>query len=308
MGHKSFFGILFILLVVVLLGMYWFVPFDSMDFIIKGGNTNFTTGSSNFSDINSSIQFHKNIRFPSSAISYKIYDCPSNKNKEMLDSFLIVENLTIVSFYPVENNELISITCNEKQRFEEGLFIAGEGGPTRLIQTNLFSVIQKGEISLIRESDCPTPNIALHELFHVLGFKHSENENNIMYPVSKCKQEIGDDMIELINELYLIPQQPDLIIENATAIINGKYLDAQISVRNQGLIISPESKLVISIGDDRIKELKLERIDVGYGRVITLTNLFVFKLSINEIKFEIENELIELDKENNIVVLEANKL
>ena len=129
-----------------------------------------------------------------------------------------------------------------------------------------------------------------------------------MYPVSKCKQEIGDDMIELINELYLIPQQPDLIIENATAIINGKYLDAQISVRNQGLIISPESKLVISIGDDRIKELKLERIDVGYGRVITLTNLFVFKLSINEIKFEIENELIELDKENNIVVLEANKL
>ena len=57
----------------------------------------------------------------------------------------------------------------------EGKFIAGEGGPTNITVSGKYNVITHGSILLIRESRCSIPTIAIHELLHVLGFKHSNN-------------------------------------------------------------------------------------------------------------------------------------
>jgi len=149
---------------------------------------------------------------------------------------------------------------------------------------------------LIRDSNCENPNIALHELLHALGFDHSENSNNIMYPISKCKQTIGDDIFMLINELYLTPSLPDLAFENVSAVMRGKYLDVNMSINNDGLKDSMESKIFIYADDKLVKEIELEALKIGYGRIISLSNLFVKQINVNSLDFFIDYNFSELEK------------
>jgi len=76
---------------------------------------------------------------------------------------------------------------------------------------------------LLRKSSCSTPNIAIHELLHALGFKHSSNPENIMYHITQCEQNISKDMIDYINELYAIPSLPDLKLHNTSAKLKGDF-------------------------------------------------------------------------------------
>ena len=50
-----------------------------------------------------------------------------------------------------------------------------------------------------------------------------------MYEISRCDQTIGEDIISFINEIYSIPSSPDLLFENATALMHGKYLDINLT-------------------------------------------------------------------------------
>ena len=125
----------------------------------------------------------------------------------------------------------------------ENYFVAGEGGPTNISSTNDFNVITHGQVLLLRDSDCPTPNVATHELLHALGFAHSTNPNNVMYPVTNCDQTIGQDIPELINTLYSTPSYSDLSFANASAIIHGRYLDTNISISNNGLNDSEQGNI-----------------------------------------------------------------
>ena len=104
MGWKVFFGFLFTLIVVFLLGVYWFLPFGytfEFEFIQK--NSNFTLSS----NVNSSIdfQFYRNMRYPSKEISYRIDDCPLKKKDDIERAFDILENETFLSFSPVQIGE-----------------------------------------------------------------------------------------------------------------------------------------------------------------------------------------------------------
>ena len=301
MNWKAISGFIFLLIVVSLLVVYWFIPLDSSEFFVKNRETNFSLGGG------SDMQFYPNMRFPESRISYKIYDCPLQKQDDMKRGFAIVENLTILDFYPVISNEEISITCSSENRMEEGMFIAGEGGPTNITQGGNFNVIFHGTILLIKDSKCANPNVAMHELFHVLGFNHSDNKNNLMYYVSKCYQEISDDMVELINELYSIPSYADLSFENVSAIMNGKYLNTNFTVRNYGLKDSTSSQVKIYADGKNIKTVDLKSVDIGYGRSISLQNVFVTQLSVDELEFIIETSFPELDKENNKIILEIKE-
>jgi len=299
MNWKAIFGFIFLFVVVILLAVYWFVPLDSTEFLIKTRETNFSLGN------DSNMQFYPNMRFPEPRISYRIGDCTLQKKEDMENAFDIVEDLTILDFYPVSSDEEISITCSSNNKIEEGMFIAGEGGPTNITRGGEFNVIFEGSILLIKDSACSTPNIALHELFHVLGFNHSENSNNLMYYVSKCRQEISDDMIELIDELYSVPSYADLSFEDISAKMNGRYLNTNFT--NYGLKDSTSGKIKIYADDKEIKSMDVDPMDIGYGRSISLSNLFVTQLNVDKLEFLIETSFPELDKENNKVILEIKK-
>jgi hypothetical protein len=300
MRWEIFFGVVFSLLAIVLLVSYWFLPFNHIDFIPKSNvNSNFSvTG-------DSSMQFYPNMRYSDSKISYRIYNCPLQKKNDMEQAFNTISNKTILIFYPVESNEEILITCDSKSKAEGGLFIAGEGGPVNITRTNLFSVIFTGKILLIKESSCPISNIAIHELFHALGFGHSENENNIMYPISDCRQTIGEDILNRINHLYAIPSLPDLTFSNVSANIEGRYLNTEINIINQGLKSSESAKISIYSDESLIKEMDMESLRPSEGLKITLKNILIIKLSTKELNFFINYNQEELDKENNKIVLEV---
>ena len=301
MNWKAIFGFIFLLIVVSLLVIYWFVPLNSSEFLVKTRETNFSL------DSKSDMQFYLNMRFPESRISYKIDDCTLQKQDDMKRAFNIVEDLTDLDFYPTTSNEEIYVTCSSTNKFEGGMFIAGEGGPTNITKGNDLNVIFQGTILLIKDSKCSEPNVALHELFHVLGFNHSENSNNIMYYVSKCRQEISDDMVDLINELYSIPSYADLSFEDVSANMNGKYLNTNFTIRNYGLKDTTSSKLKIYADGKEIKSIDIHPLEIGYGRSISLTNVFISQLNVNELEFLIETSFPELDKENNKIILEIKQ-
>ncbi|MGD9276736.1 MAG: matrixin family metalloprotease [Candidatus Pacearchaeota archaeon] len=296
MGWKIFFSFIFILFAVGLLTFYWFIPFGTNEFVT-------TQISSNFSFTNSSLQFYPNMRFPDSQISYKISDCPIQKKDEMKRALDIVSKKTLLTFYPVSLNEEITVTCDDNVKNEGGLFIAGEGGPTNITVADGYNIITHGKVLLIKPALCPNPNVALHELLHALGFDHSENENNVMYPISNCDQTIGEDVIELIDRLYSVPSLPDLAIENTSAIMHGNYLDLNISLRNNGFVDAPKSKIFIYADDKNIKTVDMEEIELGRGRGIAFTNLWLKTRNVRQIKIMIETDFEELDQTNNIVVL-----
>ena len=289
------------IVVVVLLVVYWFVPIGKLNFVSSPSNSNFSINGSE------SMQFYSNMRFPSSDISYKIYECPLKRTNDMKEAFEIISNKTVLEFREVEDLEEVSVSCSDKVKMDEGLFIAGEGGPTKIIQTDLFNVILKGNILLIRDSDCSTPNVAIHELLHVLGFEHSENSNNIMYYMSKCGQTIGDDTIELINNLYAVRSAPDLTFGNVSADVRGTYVDMEINVKNNGLADSSPAKILIYAEDKLVKTLDLEALSIGTGRKINLGNLWISKRNPNRLTFIIESDFEEIDKVNNEIILDVVK-
>ena len=300
MSWKTALGLIFFIIAIALLAVYWFIPLGEIEFLVSGpGHSNFTLNSST----EESMQFYDNLRYSESRISYKIEDCPISKADEMGNAFKEIESKTILSFYPLGNGEEILVTCESKTRFEGEFFVAGEGGPTNITQAGDFNVIHNGGIILIRDSQCENPNIAIHELLHALGFDHSQNPENIMYEVSRCNQEIGQDTINVINELYSVPSLPDLSFENASASMKGRYLGITMIVRNNGLKNSEDAKIIVYADEDSVKELKIESLAIGSGKSITFTNIFVAQTSVDEIKLSIDYPHEELKKENNIITL-----
>lgn len=305
MSWKKVFAFVFFLFVVSSLVLYWILPLgDVIEFGISGErNYNFTSDNSTQGD----VQFYPNMRYVTSNISYKIMDCPLGKADEMERAFDLVENLTILEFYEVQSNEEISVSCEDETRTHGRTFIAGEGGVTNVTTSGEFNVIFNGKVLLLRESNCATPIVGTHELIHSLGFEHSHNKNNIMYPTVMCQQEVGQDTIDLIDYLYSVEPKPDLEIESANVSMQGRYLDAQITVRNEGLENSKESKLIIYADDKQIKDFEIEPLQIGSGRIITLTNILVRKISVEEIKLSIEYNYEEMNSDNNELFLKIKE-
>ena len=294
---KTILVVIFLIFMVSMLWIYWFTGFGDVQLsksALQDSNFSINLTSDN-------MQFYENLRYSDSKISYHISDkCTLQKKADAERAFEILENKTILDFYPVNSNEEILITCESKEKIKEDYFVAGEGGPVNISRAGQFNVIYTGQILLIRQSECPNPNIALHEILHALGFGHSSNKNNIMYEISECSQTLGDDIPRFIDELYSIPSKPDLAFEEVVPLIHdGKYLDLNMSIKNIGLKNSGKAFVNIYLDNELFEEIELKELEVGSGMKITMQNLKFKKTNFNEMKFIIENNFEELNKANN---------
>lgn len=302
----SLFSFMIAMFIIFLLFTYWVFPIGNYEFSLSPDlkQTNY-----NFSLTNdTALQFYQNMRYPSSDVSYKIDpDCTLQKKYDVELAINILNNQTDINLYPVGSDEEIMIACEDKIKVDERFFVAGEGGPINITRTENFNVILKGGILLLRDSKCERPNIALHELLHAFGFDHSSNPKNIMHSISKCNQIMGEDIVNTINELYSVPSHPDLAFENVSAAMRGRFLDLNVSIRNNGLGDSKNLRLKIYVDGKEIKEVQIEGMQIGYGISITLENLLVKQIGVDVLTLKLEYGFEELNKDNNIINLELKK-
>ena len=252
--------------------------------------------------------FGENLRFNHNHISYFIEEkCAEVREDVMIEAFNIFENeMSLISFYRVKDKVEadINIGCSDNYiELGENLFVAGEGGPSRIINTSVFKIIEKGKISLYNDPQCNYPIVELHELLHVFGFDHSNNPSSIMYNVSRCDQRITDDMIELIDKLYSIEPLADALISELTAVKKGKYLDFNITILNEGLIGIDSINLSVVANDKEVQLVDLGELDIGYGRTLKVTNVKLPSINVERIDFiiDIEDNIRELNEENNFI-------
>jgi hypothetical protein len=249
--------------------------------------------------------FAKNMRFDHNEISYFIENsCSSLRVSKMEEAFKIFnENVEIVSFSKINNEDAdILIACSDEDiKVGRNLFAAGEGGPTKYIKVGEFNIIEEGKIYLYKGSECDYPIIELHELFHVFGFDHSNDPRSIMYSIYRCDQKITSDIIDILKELYSIEPLPDLRITNLNAVKNGRYLNFEITISNEGLSDVRGANLVIISEEKEIERFSLKEIYKGYARTLTVTNLKMFSSNINIIDFYVDygNLIPEIDENNN---------
>src|SRR3989344_1458922 len=152
--------------------LYQLIPGEEQIFL-DINNTNNSEGNYvlNYSGEN---LFYPNIRFASKRISYFIDDnCNGSKLEDVHKAFDILTNETILEFKESSYGD-IKVSCSDKEDIpKEGFFVAGEGGPNSITNASSFYIINNGTILLYRENKCNQPIVPLHEILHVLGFKHS---------------------------------------------------------------------------------------------------------------------------------------
>jgi len=223
-----------------------------------------------------STQFYPNMRYRDKKITYSIEaNCTQKKQKDIEYALTLLSSRTFLTFTPSKENPELRYLCSNiaPDPEEEGHFVAGEGGPSEIINTSAYAVIFTGKVSLYRPEICEEPKIALHETLHALGFDHSNNPESIMYPVTNCNQIVDQYIIDEINDLYKVDSAPDLSIEKVNASTKGRYLDFSIVVVNIGLKDTTSAMLSVFANGDKVKDFDLEEIEIGSKKSLAVENL-----------------------------------
>lgn len=251
------------------------------------------------------MQFYPNMRFNHLPITY-FFDpaCSDKKKSNLKDAMNLLTEKANISFKElIDEDADIVVDCSEKYiKKNEKMFIAGEGGPTLIINTTLYSIIMKGKIRLFSKEACGF-NVELHELLHVFGFDHSSNENSIMYPVSSCDQRITQDILDELIRLYGMEALPDLYFEDLTALKKSRYLDISFKIKNQGIIDAKNTSLIIYANDIKVERFELGEIEFGVTKILEVENLRLPSRNIKSLRIVIDKDNIikEFDEKNNKV-------
>jgi len=300
--------ILFLILLILLGVAIYFLILTLID--IKAEPIPFIpqkSASRNQSSFASDFQFYPNMRFSGKNLKYNIDISCNQKKIENIQKAVneLGQETELLEFFPAGRDEAeIFFSCSENEQTEVPghYFIAGEGGPTSIINTSLFYIINEGKVLLFYEkSQCNNHNVELHELLHVFGFKHSENKDSIMYHTTLCNQVLTNDIIEELKKLYSTPSLPDLYFSDIGAEKQGHYLNFNITIKNQGLKEAESVILQLYAQDKKIDEFDFKTIASGEGRILTVGDMTIPRKT-ERIKFVIKSE-DELNKDNNIIQL-----
>lgn len=238
---------------------------------------------------------------------------PAVKKKisEVKYVFSTLEDKTSLSFVSSPSPEL-EISCSDVQRSSanKGYFIAGEGGPTEVINTTLYGVILSAKVSFFREDKCEEPKVAMHEILHALGFDHNNNPGSILYPTLDCAQELDESIIEDLNTIYSVDSKPDLKITSVEASVSGRYLNFELEAINQGLVDAENVYLEVYSDNKLIKSFDLNDINIGIRKTLSVGNLSTgfFSRGIDELTFVLDpkNDLDEIFEDNNQISLRVS--
>lgn len=306
--------VILILIFIFLLYILWqYFPSETVPSIASIPDVGFNTV-----NLSSEVpQFYPNMKFNHNEISYNLEEaCDEIKKARMREAFRILHGeVESISFYETSKEPDIRVICTQTAEGATGknFFIAGEGGAEQIIQTAKYNVITKG-IVLLYESphnaiECNWPNVELHELMHVFGFQHSQDENSLMYPYLKsCNQRLDESIINDLNEIYSQPNLPDLYFESVKAVKHGGYLDFNATIKNAGVIDA--HNVALALFDDGKEAERFYLDDLGFGAGITYT---ISNAKLNsrysdlvELRLDPSHIVEELDESNNIARLVFN--
>ena len=254
-----------------------------------------------------SKQFYERMRYADRVITYSIASsCSSARAQDMRQAMDNLESQTTLSFIENELEPQILVLCSDvaPEAGQENYFVAGEGGPARVLNSTVYSVIFEGKVALYREDSCSGAKVATHELLHALGFDHNNNPESILYPTLRCSQTIDSEIIQSINKLYLADSLPDLIVHSVTATKSGRYLNFHVEVLNQGLIPSETVSLGIYANDVLVETFDVGAISIGARKILDVENLKV-PGDADTIIFAVDGAqtIQELDEQNNRATL-----
>jgi len=255
--------------------------------------------------------FYPNMRFNHNEISFFIsFDCSDLEKLKLLNAFLILTNETeVLTFYPTDEVSAdILVSCSPSSfKQEKSIFVSGEGGPTRIVNTTLYPIITKGKIMLYNETTCSKPITELHELLHVFGFEHINDSRKIMYPYLGCNQTPDKDMIELLKELYSIEPLPELSLSNVESVKVGYYLNFTVQISNEGLVDAEDVILEVDADGSKVKSFYLGLIAFGTAKTFYVSNLGLPSKNVKIITLEAKSNQKEYSYENNVIELEILK-
>ncbi len=207
---KVFIGIAFILalLIISFATYYYFEGKKISAFYDKWENADY---------FNKSYSQHWG-HFP---LRYKNYNCPNYQIERIERAFDILEYNTQLSFIELSEfdnqygynpyiEEDIAIFCENVTEFLNGKW---DGEPLGKSQIAVFSddksIISYAELTFYYVDDyffihrCQTyPSIEMHEILHIFGFYHSDDEDSIMHPAIKRCSELSWKEINQLNRIY----------------------------------------------------------------------------------------------------------
>jgi len=254
------------------------------------------------------VQFYPNMRFNHDDLTYSLHpDCSLDKENRVREAlFIIKSEVPVLSFREIVSEKAdILVACSpEAYEKEENLFIAGEGGPTNIVNATI-PIILKGKLTLYNDTGkvCDYPVTELHELFHVFGFDHINDTKSILYPFIECDQRITSDLGNALRELYQIEALPELYFKNVTASKSGRYLSFNVTISNDGLIDSLNTLLEVYVEGKFVQGFALNDVSFGGGQKFYVNNLRLPSRGVNEIELRLRSDNGDSNLNNNIVEL-----
>ncbi len=269
-----------------------------------------TNGESVINVSNQLSMFMNNMRFDTNSISYSFVDCDREAEDRMKQAFQIVSDETKDIIFYESNAPKIIIYCSEKEgEKRNSTYVAGEGGPNKVILLDLYPLIVDGKIYLYQQGKrdiCEYPVVEMHELMHVFGFDHINKTNEILYPYVKCEQRITEDIIGELKRLYSEEAKADITLQNLTVSTKGFYLDFNLTILNRGLINAGNVSLQILDQEKIIYSAQIGELPPGISQSITARNILTKSISLNQIKFKATTNTKEYFYENNEATATSN--